>query len=62
MEGVSTHKDHIRLPINSDQVNQTYFSFESRLKSNAMYEGAEVEMDINVPVEDVPVEDIPVWT
>ena len=24
------------------------------------YEGAEVEMDINVPVEDVPVEDIPV--
>ncbi len=26
------------------------------------YEGAEVEMDINVPVEDVPVEDVPVRT
>ncbi len=26
------------------------------------YEGAEVEMDINVPVEDVPVEDVPEWT
>ncbi len=26
------------------------------------YEGAEVETDTNVPVEDVPVEDVPVWT
>ncbi len=26
------------------------------------YEGAEVEMDINVPVEDVPIEDVPVRT
>ena len=43
-------------------VGQRFLSILEAICLIVVYEGADVEMDINVPVEDVPVEDVPVWT